>query len=283
MRKTAHKRRNWGMTKARWITISGLVLVLAILAAGSVTKVEYGHVGMRKTFGKLSEEILQPGVHMKWPFIQSVVEVNVQVAKAEADTSASSKDMQPVKTHLVVNHRVDEKSAYKLLMNVGENYETKIIAPAIQEVLKEVTAKYSADELISRRDNVASEVQDGLTKRLARYDLLVQDISIVNFEFSKTFTESIEAKQAAVQQALRAENDLKRVEIEAKQKIEQAKAEAESLRLKKQEVTPELVRLKEIEVQEKALEKWDGKLPQVTGGATPFIDLSKMSSGNETK
>ncbi|MNJ28822.1 hypothetical protein D3C77_233730 [compost metagenome] len=113
---------------------------------------------------------------------------------------------------------------------------------------------------------------------MAKYDLIVNEINIVNFKFSEAFDTSIEAKQVAQQQALKAENDLKRIEIEAKQKIAQAQAEAESLKLKKQEVTPELVQLKQIEVQEKALEKWDGRLPSVTGGATPFIDIQSFTN-----
>lgn len=250
-------------------------LLIMLFAFGSFAKVEYGHVGLKKTFGKLNSQVLQPGIHFKLPMVQDIEMVNVQVTKSEADAAASSKDLQPVKTHIAVNYNVNETAAYELLMNVGQAYDTKVIAPAVQEILKEVTAKYSAEELISKRDVVASEVQQLLTKRMSKYYLTLQDISIVNFEFSKTFNDSIEAKQTAAQQALKAENDLKRIEIEAKQRVEQAKAEAESLRLKKQEVTAELVRLKEIEVQEKALEKWDGKLPQVTGGATPFIDMTK--------
>jgi prohibitin 2 len=258
--------------------IWGLILVvLAVVGLNSFGKVDYGHVALRKTFGKLSEQVLQPGIQFKLPFIQELVPVNVQVTKAEADATASSKDLQPVKTHIVVNYRVDEKAAYSLMMNVGGAYESKIIAPAIQEVLKEVTARYSAEELVSKRDMVASEVKQNLSARMQRYDLLVQDISIVNFEFSEVFNQSIEAKQVAAQQAMKAENDLKRIQIEAQQQIEQAKAQAEALRLKKQDVTEDLLRLKEIEVQEKALEKWDGKLPAVTGGAMPFIDITKVN------
>ncbi|MNZ81358.1 hypothetical protein D3C78_1000210 [compost metagenome] len=131
--------------------------------------------------------------------------------------------------------------------------------------------------MITRRDVVSSEISEHLTARLAKYDLIVNDINIVNFKFSEAFNQSIEAKQVAQQQALKAENDLRRIEIEAKQKIAQAQAEAESLRLKKQEVTPELVQLKQIEVQEKALEKWNGVLPSVTGGATPFVDVQSLT------
>ncbi|KGE21002.1 HflC protein [Paenibacillus wynnii] len=259
--------------------VSGVAAVLIVLIIGgnAFTSVEYGHVGLYKTFGKLNNNTLTPGIHFKIPFIQTVIQVNTQVTKAETDTTASSKDLQPVSTHVAVNYSVNQSSAYNLMNNIGGNFDTVIINPAIQEIVKEVTARYPAEDLIKRRDVVAAEISEHLTSRLAKYDLVVNDINIVNFKFSEAFDQSIEAKQVAQQQALKAENDLRRIEIEAKQKIAQAQAEAESLRLKKQEVTPELVQLKQIEVSEKALEKWDGKLPSVTGGATPFIDIDSLT------
>lgn len=260
------------------ITAAVVVVLLLIVGANSFAQVEYGHVGLYKTFGKLNSNILSPGIHLKVPFVQTVIQVNTQVTKAETDTTASSKDLQPVSTHVAVNYSVNKESAYNLMNNIGGNYDTIIINPAVQEIVKEVTARYQAEELIAKRDIVAGEISEHLTNRLAKYDLIVNEINIVNFKFSEAFNQSIEAKQVAQQQALKASNDLKRVEIEAKQKIAQAQAEAESLKLKKQEVTPELVQLKQIEVQEKALEKWDGKLPQVTGGATPFIDIQSLTN-----
>lgn len=255
-----------------------VIVLLAIVGMNSVTQVQYGHVGLYKTFGKLNDNILAPGIHLKIPFIQTVIQVNTQVTKTETDTTASSKDLQPVSTHVVVNYSVNKESAYNLMNNVGGAYDSVIINPAVQEVVKEVTARYPAEDLIARRDVVAAEISEHLTTRMAKYDLIVNEINIVNFKFSEAFDTSIEAKQVAQQQALKAENDLKRIEIEAKQKIAQAQAEAESLKLKKQEVTPELVQLKQIEVQEKALEKWDGRLPSVTGGATPFIDIQSFTN-----
>ncbi|WP_059052714.1 prohibitin family protein [Paenibacillus senegalimassiliensis] len=261
----------------RMVSTALLVVVLLVVGASSYAQVEYGHVGLYKTFGKLNSNILTPGMHLKIPFIQTVIQVNTQVTKTETDTTASSKDLQPVSTHVSVNYSVNKDSAYNLMNNIGGNYDTVIINPAVQEIVKEVTARYQAEDLIAKRDVVAGEISEHLTARLAKYDLIVNEINIVNFKFSEAFNQSIEAKQVAQQQALKASNDLKRIEIEAKQKIAQAEAEAESLKLKKQEVTPELVQLKQIEVQEKALEKWDGKLPQVTGGATPFIDLQSLT------
>lgn len=265
--------------KLKGLTTAVVVgLLVLIVGANSFAQVEYGHVGLYKTFGKLNSNVLSPGIHLKIPFIQSVIQVNTQVTKAETDTSASSMDLQPVSTHVAVNYSVDKESAYNLMNNIGGSFDAVIINPAVQEIVKEVTARYQAEDLIAKRDVVAGEISEHLTNRLAKYDLLVKEVNIVNFKFSNAFNQSIEAKQVAQQQALKASNDLKRIEIEAQQKIAQAEAEAEALKLKKQEVTPELVQLKQIEVQEKALEKWDGKLPAVTGGATPFIDLNSLTN-----
>lgn len=261
-----------------WVLV---IVVVILLAFSSISTVQYGHIGLYKTFGKLNNNILEPGIHMKLPFIQNIIQVNTQVTKAETDTSASSKDLQPVSTHVAVNYSVNKESSYRLMNNIGGSFDSIIISPAIQEIVKEVTAKYPAEDLIAKRDLVAGEISEFLTKRLAKYDLVVNDINIVNFKFSDAFNQSIEAKQVAQQQALKAENDLKRIQIEAKQKVAQAQAEAESLKLKKQEVTQELVQLKQIEVQEKALEKWDGHLPTVTSGATPFIDLNPITKNQQ--
>ncbi|RAP74633.1 prohibitin family protein [Paenibacillus montanisoli] len=269
------------MSLKPYILIGLLIVAGLIVAFNGFQTVQYGNVGLYKTFGKLNDNILAPGIHMKIPFVQTIIQVNVQVQKTETDTSASSKDLQPVSTHVAVNYSVDKEAAYKLMNNVGGSFGSVIVNPAIQEIVKEVTARYPAEDLIAKRDIVAGEIREHLTNRLAKYNLIVNDINIVNFKFSDAFNQSIEAKQVAQQQALKAENDLKRIQIEAKQKVAQAQAEAESLKLKKQEVTPELIQLKQIEVQEKALDKWDGRLPSVTGGATPFIDVDSFAGSGK--
>lgn len=258
---------------AIWATIAVLAVVTVF---SSFTIVPYGNVGITRTFGKLGDNMLTEGIQWKTPFIEDVIMVNVQLQKFELNVSASSKDLQPVKTHIALNYSVNKSAAHDLLQNVGVLYEEKVIAPTMNEVFKAVIARYSAEELISKRDIVSAEIREALTKRLKSYGLDVAEINIVSFEFSEAFNNSIEAKQVAAQRAIQAKNDLQRVHVEAEQKVAQAKAEAEALRLKKQEVTPELVQLKQIEVQEKALDKWDGKLPTVTGGATPFIDLKGL-------
>jgi regulator of protease activity HflC (stomatin/prohibitin superfamily) len=261
-----------------YITLGLIVVLGLIIVFNGFTTVQSGFVGVKKTLGKLDSGYLSAGLHFKIPFMQEIILVNTQVLKSETQAAASSKDMQTTHTSIVVNYRVDEAKASNLLSTVGPSYANIIIAPAIQEVLKATTSRYSAEELVTKRETVAVGIKEGLEKKLVKYDLIVTDISITNFEFEKAFNDSIEAKQVAAQQAIKAENDLRRIEIEAKQKIAEAGAEAEALRLKKQEITPDLVLLKQIEVQEKAVDKWDGKLPNVTGGTVPFINVDSTQA-----
>lgn len=253
-------------------SVAGLIALVVLI--GGWTIVPYGTVGVTKTAGKLGAVTLSEGFHFKWPVVESVIKVNVQVQKAEAKATAVSKDIQPVNTDVTVNYSVNKASANALLQNVGTSYEATVISPALQEIIKAVTAKYSAEELVSKRDIVSTEISEGLSKRMLPYGLTINAINIVDFKFSDAFNASIEAKQVAAQNAMKAKNDLSRVQIEAEQKVAQAKAEAESLRLKKQEITQELIDLKKVEIQEKAVEKWDGHLPNITGGVTPFIDVT---------
>jgi regulator of protease activity HflC (stomatin/prohibitin superfamily) len=160
--------------------------------------------------------------------------------------------------------------------NLGREYKERIIDPAVQEVVKAVTARYTAVELITQREKVRAEIKELLKERLMVYHIVVDDFSIVNFKFSQQFTQAIEAKQTAEQLALKAQRDLDRIKIEAEQKVTQARAEAEALRLQKENVTPQLVRLRQIEASLKAIEKWDGHMPRVTSGAVPFIDVKSL-------
>ena len=245
-----------------------LVLVFAIQILNPFTKISAGHRGVILNFGAVSDRVLTEGLHFRIPIVQSIVEIDVRVKKNETKTNASSKDLQTITTHIALNFHLDPAKVNILYRDVGESYEVNIIDPAVKEVVKAATAKYTADEVITKREIVSNTIKEALSKRLAKYNILIDDFSIKDFSFSKAFADAIEAKQEAEQLAQKAERDLKRVETEAKQKIEQAKAEAEALRLKNQSVTPLMIQLK-------AIEKWDGKLPtyMAPGSALPFIKL----------
>ncbi|MDR6121427.1 regulator of protease activity HflC (stomatin/prohibitin superfamily) [Bacillus sp. SLBN-46] len=259
-------------------SIIGGVIAIVILVIGffSTTTVASGYRGVLLQLGAVKPTILTEGFHFKLPFIQTVQPIEVRVQKEESSQTAASKDLQIVTTNVAVNFSVNAEAANKLYQEIGLDYRSRIVDPAIAESLKAITALYTAEELISKRPEVSAKVKEMLAAKLTKYHMILEDINIKEFAFSEEFNKAIEAKQTAEQNALRAQRDLERIKIEAEQKVAQAGAEAEALRLKKQEVTPELIQLKQIEVQEKALEKWDGRLPSVTGGATPFIDVNGL-------
>ncbi|ACL18878.1 SPFH domain-containing protein [Desulfitobacterium sp. LBE] len=257
-----------------FITFGLVIVLLVILALDAFVIVNAGQRGIVLQLGAVRPIVLTEGLHFKIPFVQSVVPMEVRVQKSQSEQTAASKDLQIVTTTVAVNFHLDPIQVNKLYQNVGLSYGERIVDPAIGEAVKAITAQYTAEELISKRSEVSAKIKETLASKLATYYMVLDEINITEFKFSQEFNNAIEQKQIAEQQALKANLDLQRIEIEAKQKVEQAKAEAESLRLQKQEVTPELVQLREIEAKIKAIEKWDGKLPNVTGGAVPFIDVN---------
>ncbi|SHN49244.1 prohibitin family protein [Desulfitobacterium chlororespirans] len=257
-----------------FITFGLVIVLLVILALDAFVIVNAGQRGIVLQLGAVRPIVLTEGLHFKIPFVQSVVPMEVRVQKSQSEQTAASKDLQIVTTTVAVNFHLDPIQVNKLYQNVGLSYGERIVDPAIGEAVKAITAQYTAEELISKRSEVSAKIKETLASKLATYYMVLDEINITEFKFSQEFNNAIEQKQIAEQQALKANLDLQRIEIEAKQKVEQAKAEAESLRLQKQEVTSELVQLREIEAKIKAIEKWDGKLPNVTGGAVPFIDVN---------
>lgn len=253
------------------VSIIVVLLVLWVLSPFAI--VPAGNRGVITTFGKVSPDVLDEGLHFRIPIAQTVHLMDVRIQKGEGSGDAASRDMQQVHTSVALNYHVNPTEAANVFRELGQNIGDRIIVPAVQEAVKAATAQYTAEELIAKRPEVRDRIRALLMERLTRHGVVVDEFSIVNFAFSKSFNEAIEAKTTAEQLKLKAERDLQRIRVEAEQKVTQAKAEAESLAVQKQQVTGELIRLREIENQRKAIEKWDGRLPQVTGGATPFINV----------
>mgnify|MGYP000088415307 CR=1 FL=1 len=260
---------------ARIARILGIVVVIGILVLllNPFVIIGAGERGVVLNFGAVQDTVLDEGLHLRVPIMQRVVKMDVKVQKSQTGAESVSKDLQEAHSTIAVNYHVSPSKANWVYQNLGKEYKERIIDPAVQEVVKAITARYTAVELITQRENVRYEIKKLLNERLNSYNILVDDFSIVNFAFSKQFTQAIEAKQAAEQLALKAQRDLERVKIEAEQKVAQARAEAEALRLQKENVTPELVKLRQIEAAMRAIEKWDGHLPRVTAAAVPFIDV----------
>jgi len=263
---------NTGLIKYALIAFAALILVLTL---NPFVVIGAGERGVVMNFGAVQKEILNEGLHIRMPIMQKVVIMNVQVQKGEGQGDAASKDLQQVTTNVAINYHLDPLKVAHVYQTIGtfDQVGQRIILPAVSESVKAATAQYTAEELISKRQEVREKIRQLLLVRLAVYGVIVDDFSIVNFAFSREFSNAIESKTTAEQLKLKAERDLERIRIEADQKILQAQAEAESLRLQKENVTENLIKLRQIEMQQRAIEKWDGKLPQVTGAATPFIDL----------
>lgn len=253
-----------------------LVALFILWIAAPFAVVPAGNRGVLTTFGKVDDEVYSEGIHWRWPIAQRMHLIEVRIQKGEGDGEAASKDLQVVHTRVAVNYHLRPENVAKIFREVGDlnAVETRLLLPAVQEAVKASTARYTAEELVTKRPEVRDAIRLALHERLVKHDVLIDEFSIVNFEFSKSFNEAIEAKTTAEQLKLKADRDLQRIRVEAEQKIASAEAEAKSLAMQKQQVTAELLRLRETENQRRAIEKWDGRLPSyLGGGAVPFIQI----------
>ncbi len=278
---------------AKVIVITAVVTVLILMSIVSIKTVDAGYRGVLTTFGRVEDRIYnEGGPYLVAPLIQNIIQINVQTLKYATTASAASQDLQIVTTHIAVNYHVDPSQANKVYQTLRFEYGDRVISPAIQEAVKAGTAKFTAEQLITKRPEVRKIIQDDLEVRLAKYSIIVENVLIENFDFSSTFNAAIEAKVTAEQQALEAERILQRKKVEAEQRIAEAGGIAESIRLEAEakadailmeaEAKAEALRIQREEVsallnQYKAIEKWDGQLPQFMGGETvPFIDVSSF-------
>lgn len=252
------------------ISLSAIALLILILLFGSVAIVAPGHTGVVVTLGKVSPDVLQEGVHIKIPLIQSVVKIDNRIRKLDVETEAFSKDLQTVSTRLAVNYRVDTAKSYSIYKNIGADYENVLVTPAVNEVLKAITAKYTAEESVTNRALISDGLVSGLNSKLNDIGLYVTDVNIIDFDFTEAFIAAIEEKQVAQQQLLKAETEkqtkITNAQAAAEVKITEAEAEAKANQLLNQELTDKIIK-------KQFIEKWDGKLPAVQGGSGTIMNI----------
>ena len=254
--------------------VTGLVvgvLFLAWLVFLSVYTVPAGFVGVVTRFSAV-QRIVQPGFGIKIPFIEDVVKMDVRTQKDQTDATAASSDLQQVTSTIAVNYNLDPAYASTVYQTVGTDYADILIAPAIQNIFKATTAKFTAEQLIDQREQVRASAEAALKTQLSQYHVLVLNFNIVNFNFSDQFNQAIEAKQVAQQQVETAKQLLAKAQVDAQTAVAQAQGQADAQKALKDagSLTPEYLEFL-------AIQKWDGRLPTVvTGGATPFIDLSQF-------
>ncbi len=265
------------MTKTiRNIILAAVVALLAIIVvANCFTIIDAGHTGVVVTLGKVNDGVLQEGLHFKAPFVQKIVKIDNRIVKLEVDTEAFSKDLQTVETTLAINYRVDTSKSYSIYKNIGSDYESVLVVPAVNEVLKATTALYTAEESVTNRSLISDGLIEGLNDKLNNIGLFVTDVNIINFDFSEAFINAIEEKQVAQQKLLKAET-------EKQTAITNAEAEAETTRIKAEAEADANNKIKaslnEAVIRAKFYEKWDGKLPQAMGSDSVITNIDGGSA-----
>jgi regulator of protease activity HflC (stomatin/prohibitin superfamily) len=257
--------------------VIGVLLIITLFSTCYI--IPTGEKGILLTFGAANSGVIDEGLHVKIPFVQKVIKMDARTQKYEADLTAASSDLQDVSTKIAINYHIVPEKAPEIYTTMGLSYRENVIYPFEQETNKAVTSQYTAEQLITRREEVREKMKLALADKLRERGIIIEDVSIVDFKFSESFSQAVEAKVTAEQSALAAKNKLEQIRYEGEQKVVTAKAEAEALTLLKQSATPETIELQRLKVQQMAIEKWSGVLPQVTGGAIPFISLSGNYSG----
>jgi regulator of protease activity HflC (stomatin/prohibitin superfamily) len=253
----------------RILAAMAVAAAVILLAALSVTVVPAGHVGVITRFGAVNR-LVYPGLNWKIPIAEGYVAMDVRTRKDQIDATAASKDLQIVTSTIAVNYRLDGQYATDIYQNVGTDYQDILIAPAIQNVFKGVTAQFTAEELITKREQVRIAAEDALAEQLSVYHILIDNFNIVNFDFSPEFNAAIEAKQVAQQDVEKQKQLLAKAEITADTLRTEAQgiADAQKILQDSGALTPEYLTYL-------ALTKWDGKVPLVVGGdgGIPLIQL----------
>lgn len=259
-----------------WILVF-IVVVIILILWWSWFVVSPWYRAFTITMGRPNDEVMSEWFHFKKPFIDNVVKMDIRVQKTESEAFAASKDLQTVETKLVVNYSLKSDSVINIYKTIGnkEVVANTLINPMIQEVVKQTTAKYTAEELVTKRNDVWTDLKNSLSEKLSKYWIIISDVSIINFSFSAQFETAIENKVTAEQNAQAEKNKLDIIKYQAQQSIEKAKWEAEA-NLTNAKANAEAIKIQSQAVQSqwgadyvklKWIEKWSWNLPNTYMGA----------------
>lgn len=255
-------------TKKVLLAVFAVVLLFLSFAAFEI--VGPGERGVKIRLGAVQDVVLDEGIHFKIPFVERIEIIDVSVQKVQEDVDAASKDLQTVNVVFALNYHVNPVTAPDVYQEFRQDFEEVLIQPTLQEAVKATTAQFTAEELITQRAAVNEQVNALITAKLSVFGFIIDGVSIVNFSFSDSFNDAIEAKVTAEQNALKAENELAQAEFEAQKIIVEAQAEAEAIKIQIESLQ---VQGGESYVQLQAVQKWDGVLPMYTGDSLPLISL----------
>lgn len=277
-----------------------IIAIIAVVLVTGIQKVDSGDIGVLRTGGEVDQIPRSEGYHLVIPVIQEITPMSIQIQKYESSAASASKDLQTVETEVTVNYHLLGDKVPWIFQNLGMSFEDRIIKPAILETVKQVTANYNAEELITKRPEVKAAIEESIQSRLAQNEIIVDSISITEFDFSISFNAAIEAKVESLQKALKAENDIAIREAEARQRITVSEGIAAAT-IAEAEGNAAAVRLAgdaeayAIDVKAAALkanpdllayqniQQWNGELPYFYSGSDGDSPQMLLSIGSETK
>lgn len=259
--------------------IIGIIIFFSLIIILNCFKtIPTGYVGVKTRFGEVQNIMLNEGINLKVPFIEKIVKINCKTQKCEYEMDASSKDLQQITNiKIALNYNVDKSKANELYKNIGTDFKSVIIEPAIYESVKQGMSQYTAEELVTKRNEVSTTITKLLSDKLESQGVLITALNIVNLDFSNEFNAAIESKQVVAQQTEQAKYELEKAKVENEKSIENAKAQAEVMKQQNSQITEQTLKLKQLEVQEKLIEKWNGISPTTILGneLSTILNLNK--------
>ena len=207
--------------------LASVLTLVVFVILGCITSVPTGNTGVVVTFGRVEDYTLDSGIHFVAPW-QTVKKMDNKTQIYNVELSCFSSDIQEVTIKYAVNYSIDKQNAQIIYKTIGENYVATVMEPKVQEAVKGIIAKYTAEQLIGIRANLSTQVEEILTASLANYYINVVSTSLSDIDFTDAFTDAVEKKQVAEQNKLRAKTEQEQAIIEANASAEKQVIKAQA-------------------------------------------------------
>ncbi|MDR2772197.1 MAG: prohibitin family protein [Elusimicrobiota bacterium] len=253
--------------KGAYVVIA-LIILAGIVIWGSFYAIAPGEIGVKVDTVTGNTKSIEPGYHFKRPFLDRIYIYNVKTQLWDESTVGASRDLQEITLELQVNFRPVYEDVNKLHINVGQQYVTRVLEPAIYESAKSAIAQYNAEEMLEQRDNLRAVIETKLKDNLRQYNIAIEAVNIKDIDFKQAFNDAVETKMIEAQKVKTAEYKMMQAEQEKKAAILEAEGEAERQRLLAQSASRDSVSLAWIA-------KWNGELPKTMAGSNAnfIVDL----------
>jgi len=253
------------------VALAAAAIAFTIVWPQGLGRVQPGDRGVVLRFGAPTGRIVKEGLYYVVPLAEVVLQVNTQINTIKLDRAQGTcRDLEPVYADLAVSFHVIPSRVVDVYRRLRFDYAERVIYPSVQDAWKTTIASYEAGDIVAKRPEIMTALRTDLAARLAVYGLGLDAINTTRINYSYAYQQAAQDKVAAVQHTLQAQQDLQRIRFESQQSVIRAKSEVEALRLQRSLPVGEIVRLKELDLQRRAIDKWDGRLPQSTGGI-PFF------------